>query len=476
MRNSSASLPFPNRIARAGLTMMLIFAAASAALAYQTTRESRILTRSVVVVITDAQRLRRIAQVSQLTVQLAVRTRDSRYIAGHREEERNLERTLRDLIRSIVLPANARTADQVRVSSQQLAAMENQAVELALSGRSSEAERILRSPAYQNLSKTRFDDLGLIRDRALTYSSEIQSHIERNSWLSVLASLAGLPIIFFAWLLILGPARRWAKRADQARSAAEESVRAKSRFVAVVSHEIRAPLTAIIGFTELLSGDSALTQWQRKRVGFIRQAGAALLAVVNDVLDLSALEVGKLRMHEDRLSVPELIQSAMMIVEQSAESKGLSLKTDLDRHLPEAYFGDFQRLRQILINLLSNAVKFTSAGWVQVSVIVRAELPVEDRVRFIVRDSGCGIDPDKQGILFQSFSQVGSGGLGSPGGTGLGLWISKRLVEYLGGEIGFASSPGEGSTFWFEVPLRREPTKFASTAASPPANQPSPVA
>lgn len=476
MRNSSASLPFPDRIARVGLAIMLIFAAASAELAYQTTRESRILTRSVMVVITDAQRLRRIAQVSQLTLQLAVRTGDSRHIAGHRAEERDLERTLSDLIRSIVVPANARSADQVRVSSQQLATMENQAVALALSGRSTEAEEILQSPDYQTLWKRRFDDLGLIRDRALTYSRELQSDIERNSWLSVLASLAGLPIIVFAWLLILGPARRWAKWADQARSAAEESVRAKSRFVAVVSHEIRAPLTAIIGFTELLSGDPALTEWQRKRIGFIRQAGVALLAVVNDVLDLSALEVGKLRLHEDRLSVPELIQSAIMIVEQSAESKGLSLSTDVDRHLPETYLGDFQRLRQILINLLSNAVKFTSAGWVQVSAILRAELPGEDRVRFVVRDSGCGIAPDKQGILFQSFGQVSSGSMGSPGGTGLGLWISKRLVEFLGGEIGFASKPEEGSTFWFEVPLRREPTKSASTVASLPANRPAPVA
>lgn len=463
MRNPSTNQPFPNRIARLGLVMMVLLAAASVALSYQTSQKSRTLTQSVVAVITDAQRLRRIAQVSQLNVQLAVRTGDSRHIAAHRAEERELERTLGNLIHAIVIPANARTAQDVKASSQQLAKIEEQAVALTLSGRSSEAERLLRSSAYQDLWNRRFNDLGIIRNRGLAYSRELQSDIGRNSWLSVLTSLAGLPIIAFAWLLILGPARRWARWADRARSAAEEAEKEKSRFVAVMSHEIRAPLTAIIGFNDLLSLDPTLTEWQRKRVGFVREAGSTLLAVVNDVLDLSALEAGKFRLHEDRLSIPELNRSALMIVEQGAQSKGLSLATKVDPRLRETYVGDSQRLRQVLINLLSNAVKFTSAGWVNLSVELRAELPREDRVRFVVRDSGCGIAADKQDILFQSFTQVSSASTQSTGGTGLGLWISKQLVERLGGEIGFSSKADEGSAFWFEVPLKREPTMFART-------------
>lgn len=178
-----------------------------------------------------------------------------------------------------------------------------------------------------------------------------------------------------------------------------------------------------------------------------------LLAVVNDVLDLSALEAGKFRLHEDRIEVAELIQSALIIVEESARSKGLSLSVTVDPHLRESYFGDLQRLRQILINLLSNAVKFTSAGSVEVSAELGGQSGDEERVRFVVRDTGCGIAADKQGMLFESFVQIGSGSLRSAGGTGLGLWISRQLVDRLGGEIGFASVVGQGSTFWFEVPL-----------------------
>ncbi len=472
MPGASNGLPFPNRMAGLGLAVMVVLAAASAGLSYQTARESRVLTQSVIMVITDAQRLRRIAQVSQLTVEMAVRTGDKRYSADHRAQEQELGRTLNKLDRAIALPSNARTAEAVRRSSQQLAAMESRAIALALSDRPREAEKILQSPAYRERWAKRFDDLGLIRERALAHSREIQGDIERNSWVSVLASLAAIPIIVLAWLLILGPARRWARWAAQARSAAEAAEKTKSQFVALVSHEIRTPLTAIIGFSDLLSADPTLTGWQKERVGFIGEAGTALLSIVNDLLDLSALNAGKFRLHEDRLSVAELVQSATRIVEQSAKAKKLTVVTELDPRLCDSYLGDHQRLRQVLVNLLSNAVKFTAAGTVEVKVSLRTQLAGQDRVRFVVRDSGCGIAPEKHRILFQDFSQVSAGRRRSSGGSGLGLSISKRLVERMRGEIGFMSALGEGSTFWFEVPLKRAATASPTLASAADASAP----
>jgi signal transduction histidine kinase/CheY-like chemotaxis protein/HPt (histidine-containing phosphotransfer) domain-containing protein len=238
-----------------------------------------------------------------------------------------------------------------------------------------------------------------------------------------------------------------------ARDRAEAASRSKSEFLARMSHEIRTPMNGVLGMTELLGG-TKLEFRQRQYTETIRQSAEALLAIINDVLDFSKMEAGRMELDDAPFDLEHVVEEAAELLAGPAHAKGLELVCKLPPGLHTAYRGDGMRLRQVLINLLGNAVKFTEQGQVMVQVnAVAGGDATHALLRFEVKDTGIGIRPQNMGLIFEFFSQEDGSTTRKFGGTGLGLAISKQLVELMGGKIGATSTPGEGSTFWFTVPM-----------------------
>jgi signal transduction histidine kinase/ActR/RegA family two-component response regulator len=256
------------------------------------------------------------------------------------------------------------------------------------------------------------------------------------------------------------------------RDSANQASRAKSLFVANVSHEIRTPMTAILGYTDVLAEPGLDESERRDAIDTLRRNGRQLLALVNDMLDLSRIEAGGLAMRWREVAPISVAQQVVALLRDRARAKGLLLDLELAGDLPPRLWTDAVRLQQVLVNLVGNAIKFTEQGSVRVSVSLEAGSP-DARLRFDVIDSGIGITPVDQQRIFEPFSQVDASESRRYGGTGLGLAISSRLARDLGGELSLSSSLGQGSVFSLFLPLREPtPDERASSAAAetPPAD------
>ncbi|BAE50760.1 PAS-domain containing protein [Paramagnetospirillum magneticum] len=244
------------------------------------------------------------------------------------------------------------------------------------------------------------------------------------------------------------------KRAERmlihAKDKAEETARLKANFLATMSHEIRTPMNGVLGMLHLLTG-SPLTPDQRDHLETAQSSARALLAIINDILDFSKLEAGQMKLEATKFDLHRLLEEMVALLKGAARDKGLTLSLRIADTVPRYQAGDPTRLRQVLTNLMGNAVKFTEKG--DVAVSVEPEESDSSRLRFEVADTGIGIEPAAAPALFSEFVQADSSITRRFGGTGLGLSICKRLVEMMGGEIGFDSIPGEGTTFHFTLPL-----------------------
>jgi len=262
---------------------------------------------------------------------------------------------------------------------------------------------------------------------------------------------------------------------NEARAVAESASQTKSDFLASMSHEIRTPMNAIMGIADLLA-QTRLSATQDKYVQIFRRAGENLLNLINDILDLSKVEASQLELERTGFSLKEQTEIAIEMVTARAQEKGLTLSCDIAADVPDNVIGDPTRLRQVLMNLLGNAIKFTASGTVSLRVESDGDPLSPTSLRFSVRDTGIGIPDEKQARVFERFTQADSSTTRRFGGSGLGLTISKRLVELMGGRIWVDSKVAMGSTFSFALPLELETSSPRADAVTEGASAELPLA
>lgn len=327
-----------------------------------------------------------------------------------------------------------------------------------------EAARLIQTMIETGASASA--ELTLLRSDGSRYPAELHGSVQKN--------LDGSPTGLVVVIRDITERKLGEEELRKSRSQAIAANRAKTEFLANMSHEIRTPMTAILGFADLLKNHALPRAQQDNYLETIRKNADALLELLDDILDLTKIEADKMTVESIVRPLRDILDDVLKIVEPRARKKQLSLSLEIDPSLPSAVQTDPARLRQILVNLIGNAVKFTEQGGVRV-VVRRVESPGgEDGIRFEIHDTGVGITPEKIGELFRPFMQADSSATRHYGGMGLGLAISKRLAELLGGDIVASSEPGRGSVFTLTIGVKPPPAPTDLCAATAPIDRPMP--
>ncbi len=385
-----------------------------------------------------------------MSARMAAATGDRRWERRYRSYEPTLDAAIKEAMALELalglVPNSARTDE----ANQRLVAMEGEAFALIALDRLDEARSVLLSVEYETQKQAYSAGMSDMLDRVDAQLVQDGVLLQRSAKLTL---VVGLVTVFAALIGCVVVIRRGTvAEADltRAKEAAEESSRAKSEFLANMSHEIRTPMNGILGMTELLRA-TELRPAQREYLGLVHASAEHLLTVINDILDFSRIEAGGLILDAHPFDLRESLGETLQLFAVQAERKGLELVFDVAADVPEPLEGDVGRLRQVLVNLVGNAIKFTERGEVGVRVTQEPASEKQVLLHFAVRDTGIGVPKEQRERIFEPFRQADGSTTRRFGGTGLGLTISRQLVELMGGDLWVEGGPGQGSEFHFRV-------------------------